>query len=174
MVPEFTLTLSPGETLENLKVKINTDNTITIIPVITKAFKRGDFVAFEDGTFGIVMNFDQGIYQVQWRINKQGHTLTKTGMCPMGVRAVTEKEYEFMLDILYDDGRYLDMDSKTVKKRTRFHVGQTYYSVQIVDSHLEPIELTWEDDKNDIALVKKGLAFSSIEACEFFIDSFSE
>ena len=79
-----------------------------------------------------------------------------------------------MLDILYDDGRYLDMDSKTVKKRTRFHVGQTYYSVQIVDSHLEPIELTWEDDKNDIALVKKGLAFSSIEACEFFIDSFNE
>lgn len=174
MVSEFTLTLSPGETLENLKVKINTDNTITITPIITKAFKRGDFVAFEDGTFGIVMNFDQGIYQVQWRINKQGHTLTKTGMCPMHARIVTEKEYEFMLDILYDDGKYLDPDSKTVKKRNRFHIGQTYYSVQIIDSHLEPVELTWEDDKNDIVLVKKGLAFSSLEACEFFIDSFSE
>lgn len=174
MVPEFTLTLSPGETLENLNVRINTDNTITIVPVITKAFKRGDFVVLKDGTLGIVMNFDRGIYQLQWRIDTHGHSINTHAVNPMQVRLATEKECEFMLDILYDENKYLDENSKTIKKRPRFRIGQTYYSVQIVDNHLEPVELTWEDDKNDIALNKKGLVFRSLEACEFFINSFNE
>lgn len=172
MIPEFTLTLSPGQTLENIRIKINPDNTVSIIPVITKAFERGDFVVLKDGTFGIIMNFDQGIYQLQWRINKHGQPLTCNSTIPFAVRLATEEEKNFMLDILFDVGKYFNQETKSVKNRNKFHVGQIYYSIQIVNDDLEPVELTWNDDPADIELAKKNLAFKSLEAAEFFISTF--
>ena len=169
----FTLDLSPGETLADLRITTKGDKVI-ITPIITKTpFNRGDFIALPDGTFGIVNHFHDGLYYLDFRTTQKGESIKCEVHNPFRIRLATHDEREFILDILYQYGKYFDEEKQLVlpiKWRPKY--GKEYYTVDVEDGKLIPVMLTWLGDETDHKLYSKGLTFKSEAAVNFFISTF--
>jgi hypothetical protein len=169
----YTLTLSPGETLVNLKITTKGDQ-VTITPIIAKeTYKRGDFVAMPDGTFGIISHFCDGLYYLSFRITKAGKSIKCEVHNPYQMRLATAEEKEFILDILHQYDKYFDEElNQPLPITWRPKYGKQYYTVKVEDGKLVPVTVKWIGDEVDHELYRKHLTFKSEKAVEFFISTF--
>lgn len=165
----ITFTLPPNHILQQIRITTQ-GSQITILPIISPTFNRGDIVKTKTGHIGILESTTAEICLLKVAYTEKENMKTDIHLSAFDMQYATEDEKEYFFDLLYNDGYSFDFDQfELVSYRWHPKYGDTYYSVFVEDNKIIPCELTWECHPNDYVLFRKRLVFNSLETCEHFI-----
>lgn len=166
----FILNLPPNTILQQIRITTQ-DSQITIQPILSHTFNKGDIVKVKNGQIGIFESCTAEQITLKICVTPKGNIKLNKTYSAFEVRLANKEEIDFFFNTLkankmsFDFEKFEIIDSKYYPK-----LGDIYYTVQVLNNYkIIPVELEWCNDWNDHKLLNKNLVFKSVEEASKFI-----
>lgn len=168
---KFEFDLPPNSILQ--QVRIYTEGShVTLLPIVSPAFKRGDLVKTQSGHIGVLDTTDGEHCILAVSYTSKHNLKQNTHLTAFNLQYATQEEKDLFFDLLFQDNYSFDFEKfELVNYNWHPSLGDTYYSIFVhADGKMIPCELIWEAHPNDYVLLHKKLVFKTLEKCNSFIN----